>query len=187
MAVYLQDRYSKRAPIGWSDVYIHGSNKKSVLNPSSYRLFMNLPPGDYYIRAKAANYFDQDFGPVSIDAKTKLDPVVIPLLPNPSYPFPNGETLIRGILRDANQSAIAGAKLSWAAGRVESKTNEIGEFVIFFPDLTEEDVVRDTSGRRFVKGDQDRTLNINVEYDGLTSILKIGDVEIGKTNSLNKK
>ena len=62
-------------------------------------------------------------------------------------------------------------------------TSEKGEFVIYFGVLTEDDVIEDTvNNKRFVKGDQDRTLNIKVEYGNVTSVLKISDVEVGKTN-----
>ena len=187
LAVYLQDRFSKEEPIGMAEVQIPGLKKKPLRNASSYYLFLDLPAGDYYLQARSDYYFDQDVGPIKIEAQGLKDPLVILLLPGPSYPFPPGETLVRGILRDSNQNPVPNARLSWNNNKIQSMTSEKGEFVIYFGDLTEEDVIEDTvNNKRFIKGDQDKTLNIKVEYDSVTSILKISDVEVGETNSINK-
>jgi hypothetical protein len=172
LAVYLQDGFSKVEPIGRAEVQIPGLKKKPLRNPSSYYLFLDL---------------DQDVGPIKIEAQGLKDPLVIRLLPGPSYPFPPGETLVRGILRDSDMNPMPYARLSWNSNKIESMTSEKGEFVIYFRDLTEEDVIEDiANNKRFIKGDQDRTLNINVEYGSVMSILKISDVEVGQTNSINK-
>jgi hypothetical protein len=187
LAVYLQDRFSKGEPIGMAEVQISGLKKKPLRNASSYYLFLDLPAGDYNLQARSDYYFDQNVGPIKIEAQGLKDPLVISLLPRPFYPFPPGETLVRGILRDSNQNPVPNARLTWNNNKIESMTSEKGEFVIYFGGLTEEDVIEDTvNNKRFIKGDQDKTLNIKVEYDSLTSILKIFDVEVGKTNSINK-
>jgi hypothetical protein len=187
LAVYLQDGFSKVEPIGRAEVQIPGLKKKPLRNPSSYYLFLDLLPGDYHFQARSDYYFDQDVGPIKIEAQGLKDPLVIRLLPGPSYPFPPGETLVRGILRDSDMNPMPYARLSWNSNKIESMTSEKGEFVIYFRDLTEEDVIEDiANNKRFIKGDQDRTLNINVEYGSVMSILKISDVEVGQTNSINK-
>jgi len=49
-----------------------------------------------------------------------------------------------------------------------------------------EDIILDSiSGKKYVKGDQDRTLKINVEYDNAVSILDLSEVEVGLTSSIN--
>jgi hypothetical protein len=187
LAVYLQDKFSRAGTVGRTEVQIQGLKKRPVQNPSLYYLFLDLPPGDYSLQVRSDYYFDRDVGPVTIGTQGLKDPLVIELLPLPSYPFPPGETLVRGILKDSSQNPVPDARLSWNNGKVESMTTGIGEFVIYFTDLTEEDIIEDAAkGKKFVKGDQDSTLNINVEYGNVTSILKISDVEVGKTNSINK-
>ncbi len=186
LAVYLQDKFSKAGPVGRAEVQIPELKKKPVYSPSSYYLFLDLPAGNYHLLVGSDYYFDQDVGPITIEAQGSKDPFVIELLPRPSYPFPPGETLARGILRDTNQNPVPDARLSWNSDKVVCMTSEKGEFVIYFTGLTEEDIIEDAaSGKRFVKGDQDSTLNINVEYGNVTSILKISNVEVGKTNSIN--
>jgi len=187
LAVYLQDGFSNVEPIGRTEVQIPGLMKKPLRNPSSYCLFLDLLPGDYHLQARSDYYFDQDVGPIKIEAQGLKDPLVIRLLPGPSYPFPPGETLVRGILRESDMNPMPHARLSWNNNKVESMTSEKGEFAIYFRDLTEEDVIEDTeNNKRYIKGDQGRTLNINVEYGSVISILKISDVEVGQTNSINK-
>ena len=117
LAVYLQDGFSKVEPIGRADVQISGL-KKPLRNPSSYYLFLDLPAGDYKLQARSDYYFDQDIGPIKIEAQGVKDPLVISLLPGPSYPFPPGETLVRGILRDSNQNPVSSAHLSWNNNKV---------------------------------------------------------------------
>jgi hypothetical protein len=184
LAVSLQDRFSKTEPIGRTDVQIPGL-KKPLRNPSSYYLFLDLPAGDYLLQVRSDYYFDQDEGPIKIGAQGLKDPLVITLLPGPSYPFPPGETLVRGILRDLNQNPIPHAHLSWK-DKFESMTSEKGEFVIYFGVLTENDVI-EVNHKKFVKGDLDETINMKIiKSDGSESILQISDVEVGKTKSIKK-
>lgn len=186
LAVYLRDSFSRAEPVGRAGVEIPELKKQSLTNPSHYHLFFDLPADSYHLEARAENYFDRDFGPVSIGPQGLKEPLVIDLLPRPSYPFPPGETLVRGMLRDSNQNPLSNAILSGMNGRLMAETTEKGEFVLYFAGLTEEDIILDTaSGKKYVKGDQDRTLKINVEHNNAVKILNIADVEVGRTTSNN--
>lgn len=186
LAVYLRDRFSRGEPVGNAEVQIPELKKRSILNPSAYHLFFNLPAGDYHLQVKSDNYFDRAVGPVSIGQQGLDEPVVIDLLPQPHYSFPPGETLVRGMLRDPNQNPISNACLSWKGKEVEGLTTNKGEFVIFFLSLTEEDIILDpASGKKYVRGDQERTLKINVEHNNEAKILNLVDVEVGLTTSVN--
>jgi hypothetical protein len=187
MAIYLQDAFSKIEPIGLVNVSMRGSSKKPIKNASFYYLFLNLPDGDYTFDIKSDYYFDETY--TYTVTQIFRDPLSISLLPKPSYPFPPGETLVRGVLMDPDnpENPMPNAELSWKDGKVLSRTTELGEFVIYFGGLTEDDIKEDPiTGKKFVVGDVGTTLNIKVIYNGATSILTISDVEFGKTNSLNK-
>ncbi len=175
LAVFLQDGFSKTEPIGSIDVQIPGL-KKPLRNPSSYHIFLDLPAGDYLLQVRSDYYFDA--GPIKIGVQGLKDPLVITLLPGPSYPFPPGETLVRGILRDSNHNPIPQAHLSWK-DKFESMTSEKGEFVIYFGVLTENDVIEENK-KKFIK-----MFDIKIiRPDGSESTLQISNVEVGKTNPL---
>jgi hypothetical protein len=103
------------------------------------------------------------------------------LKPKPSYPFPPGATLIRGKVYDSAGEAISGAKVRVRGKDVENKTTEEGEFVLYFGPLTEEEIIR-VDGKRFVKGNGDKTLYLDVEYEGVEP--KVLEAEEGKTTSV---
>jgi hypothetical protein len=117
------------------------------------------------------------------DGKLKLYKLVvnITLKPKPSYPFPPGTTLIRGKVYDSAEEAISGAKVRVRGKDVENKTTEEGEFVLYFGPLTEDEIIR-VDGKRFVKGDGDKTLYLEVEYAGVKP--KELETEEGKTTSV---
>jgi hypothetical protein len=119
------------------------------------------------------------------DAKIRLpvpENLVIRMLlkPKPSYPFPPGATLIRGKVYDSAGEAISGAKVRVRGKDVENKTTEEGEFVLYFGPLTEEEIIR-VDGKRFVKGDDDKTLYL--EAEGVTEPKEL-EAEEGKTTSV---
>ncbi len=186
LAVYLRDSFSRLQPVGRAGVEILELKKRSLINPSHYHIFFDLPAGDYHLQARAENYFDRDFGPVSIGPEGLEEPVLIDLLPRPDYPFPPGETLVRGILRDSNNNPITDAILSGMNGRLMARTTDKGEFVLYFPGLTEEDIILETaSGKKYVKGDPDKTLKLTVQSGNAISVLNITEVEVGRTTSIN--
>jgi hypothetical protein len=106
----------------------------------------------------------------------------ITLKPKPSYPFPPGATLIRGNVYDSAGEAVSGAKVRVKGKDVENKTTEEGEFVLYFGPLTEDEIIR-VDGKRFVKGDVDKTLYLEVEYEGVTEP-KVFEAEEGKITSV---
>jgi hypothetical protein len=108
------------------------------------------------------------------------DPTTKLLKPKPSYPFPPGATLIRGKVYDSAGEAISGAKVRVRGKDVENKTTEEGEFVLYFGPLTEEEIIR-VDGKRFVKGDDDKTLYL--EAEGVTEPKEL-EAEEGKTTSV---
>ena len=121
------------------------------------------------------------------DAKIRLpvpENLIIRMMlkPKPSYPFPPGATLIRGMVYDSAEEAVSGAKVRVKGKDVENKTTEKGEFVLYFGPLTEDEIIRE-DGKRFVKGNGGKTLHLEVEYDGVTEPIEL-EAEEGKITSV---
>ncbi|MCK5057100.1 MAG: hypothetical protein KAT34_10620, partial [Candidatus Aminicenantes bacterium] len=111
MAVFLVDDYTGNQPIGGVKVFLEGQDLKSVKNPSGYYLFLDLPGTKYRIRVISDHYFAETI-PVKLSDLVTGQPVVdIRLKPKPSYPFPSGATLIRGMVRDINNSPVSRARV----------------------------------------------------------------------------
>jgi hypothetical protein len=179
LAVSLLDDYSRGKPIGRVDVSLKGRKEKTVKNLSSYYLFLDLPDDTYTIRVRSDYYFDEE---LDIDLAGFKEPTAINLKPKPSYPFSQGATLIRGNVYDSAGKAVSDAKVKVKGKDVENKTTERGEFVLYFEPLTEDEIITE-GGKRFVKGDDDKIIHLEVEYDGVTETVELG-AEEGKTISV---
>ena len=175
------DDYTKGKPIGGVDVSLKGRKEKPVKNISSYYLFLDLPDDSYTVQVRSDYYFDEELGTTAeLDPK---NPVVnVTLKPKPSYPFPLGATLIRGKVYDSGGEAVSGAKVRVKEKGVENKTTEKGEFVLYFGPLIEDEII-EVDGKRFVKGDEDKIIHLEVEYEGVTKTLGLEVCE-GKTISV---
>ena len=180
-AVLLVDDFSNREPIGGIDVSLKDRKEKPVKNISSYYLFLDLPDDSYTVQVRSDYYFDEELDTTAeLDAK---NPVLnITLKPKPSYPFPPGATLIRGKVYASGGEAVSGAKVRVKEKGVENKTTEKGEFVLYFGPLIEDESI-EVDGKRFVKGDEDKILHLEVEYEGVTKTMGL-EVGEGKTISV---
>ncbi len=182
-AVFLLDEYSNGKPIGRVEVSLKNRKEKPIKNLSSYYLFLDLTDDTYTIQVMSDYYFDEGSGsinPAELDTK---NPVVnITLKPTPSYPFPPGATLIRGRVHDSAGKAVSGAKVRVKEREVENKTTEKGEFVLYFGPLTEDEIIKE-GGKRLVKGNGDKIIHLEVEYDEVIETVEL-EVEEGKTTSV---
>src|SRR6266571_1318837 len=77
------------------------------------------------------------------------------LQPRPSYPFPPGATLIRGLVRDAVDNPVADAHVEIVGRNIANYSMQNGEFVLPLGALREQDVIR-VNRKTFVKGNGDR-------------------------------
>ncbi|NQE46209.1 hypothetical protein C5S31_09340 [ANME-1 cluster archaeon GoMg2] len=177
-AVLLVDDFSNREPICRVEVSLNGRKEKPVKNLSSYYIFLDLPDDTYTVQVRSDYYFNEELDiTAELDAK---DPVVnITLKPKPSYPFPPGATLIRGKVYDSGGKAVSSAKVRVKEKGVENKTTEKGEFVLYFGPLIEDEII-EVDGKRFVKGDEDNILHLEVEYEGVTKTMGLEVGEGGK-------
>jgi hypothetical protein len=69
---------------------------------------------------------------------TVRNPLTVPLLPRPAYPFAGGATLARGrVVKATDGAALAGASVTLLVGAVDhgirSRTDERGEFAVAVP------------------------------------------------------
>jgi hypothetical protein len=125
------------------------------LNPSGNFLFLNIPDGIYTLRVEAEHYLDQELV-LSLPASPPEHPLVtIFLQPRPSYPFPTGATLIRGLVRDAVDNPVAEARVEIVGRNIVNHSLQNGEFVLYFAALREQDVIR-VNRQTFVKGNGDQ-------------------------------
>lgn len=189
LAIYLQDGYSGEMAKGQVDVSIKEVEKKPVKNPSSYYLFLCLPVGDYNLHVKSEYYFDFDKDIKITEDRDPRVPFEANLEPKPYYPFPPGETLVRGVLQDSDNKPMQNVGLNWKSGKGEGRTTETGEFVMYFKGLSEEDI-QVKGGKRFLKegpGDCDAcVLSIKIEQGNSPKTLEISNVEVGRTNLVKK-
>lgn len=183
-AVQLLDEYTKSTPMGGAEVFLKGGERAVKSAGSQYYKFIDLPEGEYRILVRSANYFDEISEPINTENYNNKNPIPIWLVPRPSYPFPPGETLVRGRLIGGDGEPIVGGRLSVRAANevFSSRTTETGEFVIYFGDLSEEDVTEE-EGRYFVRGDTDTRITIIAE--GESGKLELDKVEVGETRSIN--
>ena len=115
---------------------------------------LKLAAGEYLVEVRTlesdrGRYFDTlqelDFTPVPIpNDPLKRNRVEVRLLPRPAYPFDAQTTLVRGrLVKNSDGTTIQDAEIFLTLDNVDKgfwqKTDERGEFVIFFPRTPPED------------------------------------------------
>lgn len=156
MAVWLTDDFTGREPVGNIKVIIKEGNIKAGSNLSGYHIFTDLAAGNYTVRTESDLYFSED---VTVDtaALPPKNPVVeIALKPKPSYPFPDWATLVRGLV--SNTGSVADAEISVTGRPVKSKSDEKGEFVLYFKGVKKEGITVEIK-----KGGTTKTVNVTIE------------------------
>jgi len=190
MAISLTDKYTNKQPIGKTSVSLKDESYKAVKNPSGYYLFLDIPIKAYVIQVRSDFYFDEN-PPVTLSPidpkssmKEKLKKIVqeIELEPNPAYPFPNGATLIRGIVTDQAENPVPNASVRIVEKGMATSTSEKGEYVFYFPPLTDSGIIK-KDGKRYVKPKKNsKTTSLTVEAktdSSLPGYATLGGVEEG--------
>ena len=188
-AVALRDGYTQGDPIGRIEASLKGMGKKGVMNASRYHLFIDMPDGIYIAQVRSDYYFEEQSAQIDTSSHSPKDPVLMVLRPRPCYPFPYGETLIRGIIRNSNGNPVAGAKVGLDVGErwLEAECTEKGEFAIFFQPLNEEETLKDSeTGKYYIKGRDGKKVILQISYDNVTENLEVDEVMVGETNILRK-
>jgi len=164
-ALNLIDSFSRKRPVGEVTVSVMDRDAKIVKNPSGYYVFLETT-GNQYTVDVVSEFYVKEVVPVDIAALKLSNPKSpvkkVELNPLPSYPFPPGTTLIRGMVHDGAGNPVPGAGVEIAAKSMSTKTTERGEFVFYFKELTETDIKK-VNGKRYLKGNPPTTTTIKLE------------------------
>lgn len=172
LAVKPIDVFTGDRPIDDVRVRLRGVDVVPIENPSGYYLFSEtdsnrvLPDSELTIRVEGSARYQPTGVPVTPSSLPQSNPVKrVMVAPSTSYPFPSGATLVRGRLRDESNDSIVGAEISIRSVGSSTTTNQNGEFVCFFTELTESNVVVEADGTRRVVVDGDDPV-LDVSFDG---------------------
>lgn len=171
LAVVVRDKTTKdQKAVGRVDVALNG--RSAVKNLSGNFVFLGLEDGHYEVRVAAHFYLPKNFD-VTIPSETSppggeipvADPELrfrdlkgallteVTLIPDVTYPFSSGATLIRGQVIDADDDPIANALISVVGDSVPGNalnfgSNSDGQFVLLCNRLTR-DRIREINGFAF--------------------------------------
>lgn len=94
------------------------------------------------------------------------NPIIsVVLRPRRFYPFPTNATLIRGILIDSSKNPMVDIKVKVANYKIETKSDESGEFVLYFNHIKDKKILIEIENNRYFK-----FINTNLE-EGMTKSL----------------
>ena len=196
LAIYLVDEFTQRQPIGNLSVSVNDGKLVPVKNPSGYYLLFKpkVLPEDVseklQVNVKSDYYFEENLE-VQLSALDPKEPLKqIELKPNPSYPFPNGTTLIRGmVVEPPSDAAASGATVEIAEKGLQTKTSSKGEFVLYFLPLTQDEVVKGDDPladptARYVKTAAGKQLDVTAHHESYSGSLTISSVSEGISNNV---
>lgn len=163
LAVRLIDDFSGKETIGNVKVTIKEGDRKAFRNISGYYLFNDMNPGNYNVVAESDHYFSEETA-VNIPQPDPKNPVMgVSLKPKPSYPFPGNANLVRGLVSDGGP--VVDADVSVVGKTIETKTDEKGEFVLYFKGIKQEAITIEIK-----KGGNTKSVNTTVEEGKAVSL-----------------
>jgi hypothetical protein len=183
LAVDLVDKYTNERAVGRTRVFVKEVSQEGRKNPSGYFLFLNIPDGVYTISVTSEHYRDEE-RVLSLPSSFPENPLVTVFLePRPSYPFPPGATLIRGMVRDPTDKPLAEARVEIVGKNIENRSAENGEFVLYFGALKETDIIR-VNGKSFVKGNGDQMITVRANHPNYGTLSATTEVQEGTAASV---
>jgi len=135
-AVWLADEYTLMAPIGGVQAMLKDTGVKAPKNLSGYYLFTDLPHGTYEVSIESELYFSEAATVDILTLPPKTPVVDILVKPMPHYPFPSNATLVRGLV--VKTGPVVSADVSVTGKTIKTKTDEQGEFVLYFKGIKSE-------------------------------------------------
>ena len=170
-------------------VRLNPPGRTPIYNLSGTPCFLDLPAGAYTLVIEGEHYFPES-QPVTVPLPDPAQPVqTVTLRPLPSYPFPAGTTLIRGMVREAPDTLVLGAQVRVPASGPQTLTTDHGEFALAWPRLLANQVVterQDGVKKRFVAGTGGvKQIQIEVTHpEYQTKTVTISELEEGTTVNL---
>lgn len=189
-------------PIGAIKIDLNETRIDGIKNNSGYHNFLDLEDGTYTVRIETDYYLTKEFeitipghgsppgGAIySDDEDVQLQDyqgvlvATVTLRPKPSYPFPGGSNLIRGIVYDSGINPLPDAVVRVVGKSIHTRTTENGEFALYFTRLTEYDVIK-IGDKKFVKGNGTQEIKIEAEHpdSGISPQVSL-ELEEGTTTS----
>lgn len=182
--IALKDDYTNTQPLGNVNVMLKDQKSGPINNLDEYYCFLDIPESEVKIVVQSEYYFAAETEKIQIHHRSPQEnPMEIRLQPGPSYPFPSGATLIRGLVHDSEGDAVSDAHVEVTGRTGGSKTTAKGEFVLYFPGLSENDILQEDH-QYFLKGETDKTIQLTARYNSQIGTADLEYVEIGRMTSL---
>lgn len=189
-AIRILDAYTQRPPSSPPEVALIDRNETVKRTPGNYYVILDLP------EVVDAIHLTIDGRPDYLPVEWKIEdfasdtddyePEEIELLPTPAYRFPPGATLVRGTISDSD-GPVEGVDVAidvedtsaafTGAGRSDAR----GEYVLFFREITPEDVTDGSSDSRSVQVDGDDPVIIAQHPDTGEKITETLAIPYGST------
>ena len=169
-------------PIGDIKITIEKAKMNGIKNISGFYTFTNLEDGEYTVSVYTDYYLLKEFkiqipsygSPpggwiYSEDEDIQLQDyrgvilATAALRPKPSYPFPAGSNLIRGIVYDPALNPVSHADVKMLDKSARTVTTEKGEFALYLNRLTQYDVIK-IDGKKFVRGNGNQVIKIEAKH-----------------------
>lgn len=144
LAVVLEDGFTNKSPVRGPEVRLESVDVEPVTTPSGYQVFLDLPADPVTVVVDGGNRFlDERREAVDVidlsDPNVDVDPAdpeslpveTVVLRPAPSYRFPRGATVVRGVVRSASDEPVSDATVSIDGLDPTVETTTRGEFVLF--------------------------------------------------------
>jgi hypothetical protein len=136
LAVLAKDAFVPAEALkGGVSLQVNGRYGPVFQNRMGYWLFLDLPEGAYNVKA-AGDYYSVKLLN-AVGGLNPLRPVLeINLEPNASYPFPNGTTLLRGTVKNAESAVLTDVKITVDGEDRQVFTDGQGAFALYFKNVS---------------------------------------------------
>jgi len=187
LVVLLIDGYSGGSPKPEAGVVIKGSRYPAIRNLSGHHVFTRIPRMETFeLQVSCPGFFPGTLTLTPGDLallEPKRPVVTLTLEPLPSYPFPSGATLIRGMVRDTESRPVPDARVEAEGKTTGTYTTHEGEFVLFFTGITEEEVQVE-QGEKWLVFNGTKEIIIIARKDSITGEYRVPAISEGKTTVL---
>lgn len=187
LVVILTDGFSGGPPTPEAVVFIKDSRYPAIRNLTGYYVFTRIPKYETFdIHVTCPGFFPKKHTLTAGDVAL-LDPkspvVKLTLEPLPSYPFPGGATLIRGMVRGGEGRPVPGARVEIEGETTGVHTTHKGEFALFFTGITEDDIQAE-DGKKWLTIAGKKEITLNARIDTKTGTYTVPSVAEGETTVL---